>query len=261
LATAVLSASSVALFQLAATRYQAFSVGPEGAALAAYARQAEAAAVNGAINIAETQASYTALLAARLRHMAWFHAQPFFFLPGGTLALFIVGFLLVRHRVFEQVRAHRTLLATMVVAGVASWLADNWLLPIAGVQGFGILRDQWLMFSYVAAALLLLGHQPGVAAHMRPLANTGRMALTNYVIQIAALDLLFSGYALGLIDIQPSVGLVAALACVGVQAAFSTLWLMSFRLGPVEWLWKSITYGRWEPMRRERLAAVAHGIS
>ena len=81
--------------------------GGPGAVNAAYhARQAVAADVNGAVKAAEAQSSYTVLLAARLSHMAWFHAQPFFFMPGGTLALFIVGLLLVRHGVFEEPLAH-----------------------------------------------------------------------------------------------------------------------------------------------------------
>jgi uncharacterized protein len=72
------------------------------------------------------------------------------------------------------------------------------------------------------------------------------MALTNYLLQIATLDLLFSGYAIGLGQIRPVYGLVAALGCFGAEAAFSTVWLKHFRFGPAEWLWRSLTYGRAE---------------
>ena len=61
--------------------------------------------------------------------MAWFYAQPFFFMPGTTITLFVVGMLLVRHRVFEEPRAHMRLLAGMMIFGLVSWVADNWLLP------------------------------------------------------------------------------------------------------------------------------------
>ena len=88
---------------------------------------------------------------------------------------------------------------------------------------------------------------------LRPIANAGRMALTNYLIQIAALDLLFSGYALGLDTIRPVLGLGSALACFAVEVAFSTGWLRHFRFGPAEWLWRSLTYGRWQPLRRPAL--------
>ena len=73
------------------------------------------------------------------------------------------------------------------------------------------------------------------------------MALTNYMIQIAVLDFTFSEYAFG-VKITPLVGLACALALFFVDAAFSKLWLSRYRYGPLEWLWRSITYARWEPI-------------
>jgi uncharacterized protein len=40
-----------------------------------------------------------------------------------------------------------------------------------------------------------------------------------------------------------------ALALFGVQMVWSALWLERFRFGPLEWLWRSLTYGAWQPMR------------
>ena len=76
------------------------------------------------------------------------------------------------------------------------------------------------------------------------------MALTNYLLQIAALDLLFSGYALGLGQIRPLYVPAAALACFAAEAVFSTIWLRNFRFGPAEWLWRSLTYGQLQPLGR-----------
>jgi uncharacterized protein len=247
LLAAILSTMSVALYYLAATSYLHW-IGGSLAVDGLYEAQGSAAAtVNGALRAAEAQESYTILLAARLRHMAWFYAQPFSFMPGATLALFISGLLLVRHRVFEHVRDHRRLLAGMAAFGVCSWLTTNWLL---GFGAFGLLRDQWLMFAYVAAALVLLDRWPAVAPRLRGIATAGRMALTNYLLQIAALDLLFSGYAVGAGRVRPVVGLGAAVACFLVEVVLSTIWLTHFRFGPAEWLWRSITYGSPQPMRR-----------
>jgi len=109
------------------------------------------------------------------------------------------------------------------------------------------------MFAYVSGALLLMATRPGLVRSLRPIANAGQMALTNYLIQIAALDLLFSGYALGLDTIRPVLGLGSALACFAVEVAFSTEWLRHFRFGPAEWLWRSLTYGRWQPLGRPAL--------
>jgi uncharacterized protein len=111
------------------------------------------------------------------------------------------------------------------------------------------------MFAYVAGALLLLDRQPALVYALRGVANAGRMALTNYLIQIAALDLLFSGYALGLGRLRPVFGLAAAFACFAAEVVFSTFWLRSFRFGPAEWLWRSATYGHLQPMRRSNVPA------
>ena len=252
LITALLSAGSVGLFRLASDSLLELRVGRDGVAAAEQAERAVAVEVNDALSAAEAQGSYRVLLAARLRHMAWFYTQPFFVMPSVTLALFIAGFLLVRHRVFEDPAAHRRLLGAMATFGVVSWLTANWLL---GFPFFGLLRDQWLTFSYVAGALVLLAYAPGLVRHLHPVAAAGRMALTNYLVQIAALDLLFSGYALNLQQVRPVVGLAAAVTCFAAECAFSTVWLKHFQFGPAEWLWRSITYGRQQDMRRALASA------
>lgn len=253
LATVVLSAMSVSLYSLATTSYQHLTGGPQAVATAEELQRTAATSVNGALRAAEAQDSFVTLLKARGRHMVWFYAQPFFFMPGVTLALFISGLLLVRHRIFEQVRNHSRLLGGMAVFGVVSWLSHNWLL---GFSPLGLLRDQWLMFAYIPAILVLLDRRPALTSRLRSVANAGRMALTNYLLQIAALDLVFSGYALGLGHIRPVYGLLAALACFLAEVVFSTLWLNYFLFGPAEWLWRSITYGQLQPMRRRDVAAM-----
>jgi uncharacterized protein len=244
---AVLSAASVSLYRLTAAEYLRLTAGPDAVAAAAQAQQAQAVEVNGALQAAEAQGSYAPLLAARLKHMAWFYTQPFFIMPGVTLTLFIVGLLLVRHRVFDEVSAHQSVIGMMLAFGLVSWLADDWLLADANL--FGLLRDQWLTFTYVGGALLLLARAPDLVFRLRAVANAGRMALTNYLLQIAMLDLLFSGYALNVQDVRPVVGLPLALMFFAAEAALSTVWLSHFRYGPAEWLWRSLTHGRRQPIR------------
>jgi uncharacterized protein len=188
--------------------------------------------------------------------MAWFYTQPFFFMPGATLALFIAGVLLVRHRVFERARSHQPMLLMLAAFGVGAWATGNWLTPRWDLNVLGLLRDQWLTFAYVAGALLVLAHKSAIGDRLGPIANAGRMALTNYLIQVAALDLLFSGYALGVGRVRPLVGLAAAVACFAAEAAFSTVWLRHFRFGPAEWLWRSLTHGRLQPLRRPAASPV-----
>jgi uncharacterized protein len=83
------------------------------------------------------------------------------------------------------------------------------------------------------------------------------MALTNYMIQVAVLDLLASGYGVGL-KLRPLLYVAAALLLFTAEAVFASVWFARFRIGPLEWLWRTLTYLRSQPLRR---AAVAAGAS
>ena len=257
--TAVLSALTVPLYWLGSQQYVRLAQGSERAAAFQQARIAESAAVRNALHQAEDGDSYGRLLAARLHHMAWFYRQPFFIMPGATLALFIVGLLLVRHRFFEDPLARRGVIIGLMIFGLVSWVADVWLLDLApmAIQMAGmLLRNQWLTFTYVGAFLLIVSPRAGWMAWLRPIGLAGRMALTNYLIQIAAIDMLFSGYGLGVPDILSTVGLVAAVFLFAAIVAFSTFWLRRFRFGPAEWIWRSLTYGTFQPLRIAPASAV-----
>jgi uncharacterized protein len=104
-----------------------------------------------------------------------------------------------------------------------------------------------LAVTYVTGILLLFPIVPSAA--LRGLAAVGRMALTNYLLQSVILGFIFYGYGLGRFGRIGS----ASAASVGValylaQIISSSLWLRHFRFGPVEWLWRSLTYRRLQPM-------------
>lgn len=244
---AVLSAASVFVYHLATTSYIAIRSGPEALSAADRAADARAAGVNEQLRTAVGQESYRELFRARLRHMAWFYAQPFSFLPSVTLTLFIVGLLAIRHRVFEEPAAHRRVIAWMMTFGLASWAFANWVTPL-----FGLVRDQWLTFTYVGGAVLLMERYPRSLLFLQPVASAGRMALTNYLLQIAALDLIFSGYALNTGKVLPRYGFLLAGLFFATQVAYSTVWMRKFRFGPAEWVWRSLAYGSAQPLYRTR---------
>ncbi|MCI0365949.1 MAG: DUF418 domain-containing protein, partial [Phycisphaerales bacterium] len=248
IATAILSAISMALYSLITETYSTATLGADAADAAMQARQETRMQVNEALKAAAAQSDYSQLVAARLRHMAWFYTQPFFFLPGPTMALFIAGLLAVRHRIFEQPLAHRRTILAMMAFGLISWLAANWLPPVFWL--LGLLRDQWLAFTYIGAVLLLLARFPLWIERLWPIGQVGRMALTNYLLQIAVLDLLFSGYGLHLPEIRPLAVPLATALLFGAEMAMSAAWLARFRFGPAEWAWRSLTYGQAQPMRR-----------
>lgn len=110
------------------------------------------------------------------------------------------------------------------------------------------MREQWLAFAYIGGIVHLLAYRPAWERRFAAFGLAGRMALTNYLLQIAVLDVLSSGYGLDLRVRPAMVPLVAALI-FGAEVALSRLWLARYRLGPAEWLWRSFTYGKPQPMR------------
>ena len=70
----------------------------------------------------------------------------------------------------------------------------------------------------------------------------GKMALTNYLAQTVICSFLFSGWGIGLYGSVPRAGLALIVACIWVvQLAWSRWWLARYRLGPMEWAWRSLT--------------------
>lgn len=85
----------------------------------------------------------------------------------------------------------------------------------------------------------------------RRLAAVGRMALSNYLFDSIACTTLFYGYGFDLFGVIHRTLLYAIVLSIWVtQLLVSPLWLEHFRFGPAEWLWRSLTYGQLQPLRR-----------
>ncbi len=85
------------------------------------------------------------------------------------------------------------------------------------------------------------------------LGHVGRMALTNYLMQSVICSLIFYGHGLGLVGKVDHLGQVLITLLIwGGQLVLSPVWLRRFRYGPGEWLWRSLAYGRWQPMSQAR---------
>jgi uncharacterized protein len=107
-----------------------------------------------------------------------------------------------------------------------------------------------LALGYGAAAWELARRSPA-GRTTATLAAAGRMALTNFLLQSVFLSLVYFGYGLGMerrLGAAPALAL--GLAFFIAQALASRAWLAAYRFGPLEWLWRSATYGRRQTMRR-----------
>lgn len=106
-----------------------------------------------------------------------------------------------------------------------------------------------LLFFYVSA-VVVLQQAPSIGRWMAPLAAAGRMALSNYIFQSVVCTFIFYSYGLALYEkVGSAKGFVIAVLVFAGQVLLSVLWSRYFLLGPVESLWRSITYGRFQSMR------------
>jgi uncharacterized protein len=106
---------------------------------------------------------------------------------------------------------------------------------------------QAIAIFYCCALLVLLGNAR-LKARLQPLAKLGRMALTNYLMHCAIAAVIFFGFgAYG--KVGPATAILLALVVYAIQIPLSAWWLNRYRFGPVEWIWRSLTYGRVQPMK------------
>jgi len=137
-----------------------------------------------------------------------------------------------------------TLLVALLHFGVlplgnSQMIAHQLLISLNGVA---------LCFFYLASLVRLL-QRPVWQQRLQPLAAVGRMALTNYLLQtILAVAIIHFFDLFGRLSL--TAGLLLSLAIFALQVMASGLWLRRFRMGPMEWLWRTLTYGKAQPLRR-----------
>lgn len=129
--------------------------------------------------------------------------------------------------------------------------------PIALIKAFESLYLQAggiLLSAFYMTTLMLLLRVSLAQKILSPLRLYGQMALTNYLSQtLIGFVIFFIMRLYGSIALYESV-----LICIGVfivQIIFSNLWLKKFRLGPFEWLWRTLTYGKHQKLSIHRRKA------
>ncbi|MCK1358282.1 DUF418 domain-containing protein [Bradyrhizobium sp. 199] len=184
------------------------------------------------------------VLAFRLREIpliASLHA--FVFLR--TIGLFLVGALAWRSGILHNARGQFVIALPSISLGTA--------LLYVGIEPLGTIV---LALGYGAAVLGITSFERGkrLLGWAAPL---GRMAFTNYVAQSVIFGWIFYGYGLGLFGrLGITQALTIGMTVYAGQVLFSAWWLRHYRYGPIEWLWRTLMYGVWQPMLLPQAAAV-----
>jgi uncharacterized protein len=175
-----------------------------------------------------------------------------------TAGLMLWGIAAWRSGVLREPQRHQPLLWTVFAGALAIGATATSLQVFSDSTGrrlaipSGLIRlGSFIPLAFSYAAGLLLWMTPARVTNVTTLfASLGRMALTNYLTESIVLGVIFYGYGFGLFGRMGS----APAALIGIalyigQLFSSRIWLRHYRFGPVEWLWRSLTYGRLQRMR------------
>lgn len=181
------------------------------------------------------------------------------------MAMFLFGLYFGKGEIFKNLEAHRGLFIRLLVIGLALGLTGN-LLYATLVMPISRVYQTWplflatagqaigaplLMLAYVSA-FCLLALNPAWGKSISVLAPVGQMALTNYLTQSIVCTLIFYGYGLGLFGkMGPAAGIGLTIILYLLQIPLSHWWMKRFYYGPAEWLWRSLTYLKPQPMKRQ----------
>jgi uncharacterized protein len=190
-----------------------------------------------------------------------------------TFAFFLLGMWVGRTRLLENLQTNAAILKKIILwsfVGTIAMIPIFWYL-FSQMESIFDFTSWWSMFAlsaydnfnffftvFLAAGFIYLFELPKMQKSLSWLAPYGRMALTNYVFQSLIGTFLFFNWGLGLIGKFRNIELlVIALLLIAFQMIISWYWLKKFKYGPVEWLWRSLTYLKLQPFRNLKPIPVA----
>lgn len=175
------------------------------------------------------------------------------------MGLFVLGFF------SNKVRTSTYIMALAVGYGLG--IPIGWIMFKHGAIPFNLTLGtyidrysvpHWVLYD-LRRVLLCLGHASLILLVfrskiipwlMKGLASVGQMAFTNYLMQSIICTLIFYGYGLNNYNNLAFHELYYVVAGIWIfQIIFSAIWLQYFRFGPFEWVWRSLTYWRRQPMK------------
>jgi len=176
-----------------------------------------------------------------------------------TSSLMLLGMALFKLGAFQARWSRRQYLSIVAVGllvgipittfGVVQNFAKNW--DIGYSFYLGAQYNYW--GSYLVAlgwtGLIMLWCQSPRAGGLKArMAAVGRTAFSNYILQTVICTTIFYGHGFGYFEnVQRTGQLLIVFAIYSAQLMIAPLWLRYFRLGPLEWLWRTLTYGKRPP--------------
>lgn len=182
------------------------------------------------------------------------------------IPIFLLGYWLISSGTIKNHKENAHIFKPMAWIGMtfglvftvgALLLLQHPAVQVAGIfQGIGqilFMTGQYAMAAgYLGITMRLLSSESW-SRRLSKFAPLGRMALTNYIMHSVILTTVFYGYAGGMYgQISRAPQMLIVVAIILVQLYISAWWLKRYRFGPLEWLWRSLTYMQRQPMKIEQ---------
>ncbi len=242
-----------------------WKLSPGGAAAAAetFGKQSEVfrKIIDAAIAV-YSGTNWFQMLKMRLNELAFMYRAIFFY-GWSVLSMFILGLWFWRTERFQKLEMNYRFFRNLMWVGLILGLAGN--LIYAGLRGEinpsvpspkGLVAAVGITIGAPALCLFYLSLITRLSTEtwgwklIQPLAAVGRTALSNYLLQTLVFTTIFNGYGFGLYGkVGPAVCLAMTFAMYVIQVFISNWWVRQYRFGPAEWVWRSLTYGKRQPMK------------
>ncbi|MFS0688461.1 DUF418 domain-containing protein [Sporosarcina sp. 179-K 8C2 HS] len=178
-----------------------------------------------------------------------------------VLPLIMLGAAFSKWKLFERAAVLKGRIAVVGIITLAAGIFIKSWPYIDGYEFYNRLIQQLiggpiLAIGY-ACVIILLCTLPIFRTIFRPIGKAGRLSLTTYLMQSIIATFLFYGYGFGLygkVDLET--GTMIAVGIFAIQVIFAELWLLKFRMGPFEWLWRKGVYGKNMPKKEEKEQAL-----
>jgi len=212
--------------------------------------------------------SYFKLVAFRAKHVYRGHSVPIY-LPApwfDFLAMMLIGIALIKLGVLTSSYSSKFYVWIALLSFAVGLPAHVWMVFWAAKQHFSI--ESWTFsgvayeigrftaFGYIASLLLVIKFG-ALRTATKALACVGQMAFSSYILTSIICTIIFDGYGFRLFGKLQRYQLYGIVILVWiVNLIVSPIWLRHFRFGPLEWVWRSLTYWKNQPFRiRDRASA------
>ena len=178
---------------------------------------------------------------------------------GNVFAMMLLGLYVGKRRIFENIQQHLPFIRTVLWIGLGIGLIFNGifiysvLYPITSKYasliriGSRTIGAPAFTLFYITGIILLFQRERW-RQRLEPLSYVGRMALSNYIFQSILGTLIFYGYGLGLFGAtDPTFGLLLTIFIYLIQIRISYWWFEHYQFGPLELLWRTLSYSRRHP--------------